>query len=98
MRDVLLAFCCGAAILLGISSLYLPEPGARTKPPGAAPYCLEVPFRPVATGPVAEKKKKPCEPACKAPQVCVDGTCCLPAVQHSPGSDASFAWVEESLR
>lgn len=96
MRDSFLAFLCGAAIFAGVSSLYLPDTGARPQPQDPAPYCMEV--QAVATGPVAEKKKKPCNPACKEPQVCVDGTCCLPAVQHAPGSSNSFAWVEESLR
>lgn len=27
----------------------------------------------------AEKKKKTCNPSCKSPEICVDGTCSLPA-------------------
>jgi len=31
-----------------------------------------------------EKKKKTCSPACKSPEVCVDGTCSLPASSTAP--------------
>jgi len=92
MRDYLLALCCAAAVFAGVVACFLP--GAR-RPVPAAPYCLELPVLPVA---LEAAPKKKCEPACTAPQVCVDGTCCLPAMQHSPGSSNSFAWVEETLR
>lgn len=32
----------------------------------------------------AEKKKKTCSPACKTPEICVDGTCSLPASSTAP--------------
>lgn len=32
----------------------------------------------------AEKKKKTCSPACKSPEICVDGTCSLPASGSTP--------------
>lgn len=83
------------AILALSTGLYWPRSRPRGSAPVAAPYCLELPVLPVALD-AAPKKK--CEPACTAPQVCVDGTCCLPAMQHSPGSSNSFAWVEDSLR
>lgn len=92
MRDYLIALCCAAAIFAGVVACFLPTHRA---PVPAAPYCLELPTLPVA---LEAAPKKKCEPACTAPQVCVDGTCCLPAMQHSPGSSNSFAWVEETLR
>jgi len=95
MRDTILAFACGLAILFGVSALYLPSSPGREPPPVSAPYCLDLPIQPVALDLI---KKKTCSPECKAPTVCVDGTCCLPAVQHAPGSCNAFAWVEESLR
>lgn len=94
MRDFFIAIACGLAVLFGISALYLPD-GPRPAAPVSAPYCLELPFLPVA---LEAAPKKKCSPECKAPTVCVDGTCCLPAVQHTPGSCNSFAWVEETLR
>jgi hypothetical protein len=52
----------------------------------------------------AKNKPKPkdCNPACKAPSVCADGTCVLPASRpaHMPGehSQAQMTWVLDSLR
>ena len=94
MRDYLLALCCAAAIFSGVVACFLP--GAR-RPAPAAPYCDEVQPQPVAVS-AAPPAAKTCDPACTAPQVCIDGTCCLPATSHSPGSNAAFAWVADSLR
>lgn len=32
----------------------------------------------------ADKKKKTCNPSCKSPEICVDGTCSLPASSTAP--------------
>ena len=37
-----------------------------------------------AEGETAAKKKKTCNPACKSPEICVDGTCSLPASSGTP--------------
>jgi len=95
MRDYLLALCCAAAVFAGVVACFLPA-GYRAPVP-AAPYCDEVQPQPVAVS-AAPTETKTCNPACTAPQVCIDGTCCLPAVSHSPGSNAAFAWVADSLR
>ena len=95
MRDYLLALCCAAAVFLGVVACFLPTHRA---PVPAAPYCDEVQPQPVVTAAVASAATKTCNPACTAPQVCIDGTCCLPATSHSPGSNAAFAWVADSLR
>lgn len=95
MRDYLLALCCAAAVFAGVVACFLP--GAR-RPAPAAPYCDEVQPVMVSAARTAPAETKTCNPACTAPQVCIDGTCCLPAVSHSPGSNAAFAWVADSLR
>lgn len=94
MRDYLIALCCAAAIFAGVVACFLP--GAH-RAPVPAPYCDEVQPHPVAVS-AAPAATKTCDPACTAPQVCIDGTCCLPATSHSPGSNAAFAWVADSLR
>lgn len=91
MRDVLLAFCCGVAILLGISSLYLPEvqraPAAPPAPARSVPMC-----------PAVVAGTKTCNPACKITEVCIDGTCCQPASGGHGTMMADSIWVADSLK
>lgn len=94
MRDKIGALALGCVLFVLSVAMYLP----RRHAPPAAPYCDEVqPVQPVAVS-AAPTEAKTCDPACTAPQVCIDGTCCLPATSHSPGSNAAFAWVADSLR
>ena len=42
---------------------------------------------------------KTCNPPCKSPQVCAEGTCALPANGHQePHSAAQVVWLYETLR
>ena len=95
MRDYLLALCCAAAVFAGVVACFLP--GAR-RPVPAAPYCDEVQPVMISATRTAPAETKTCNPACTAPQVCIDGTCCLPATSHSPSSSTAIAIVADSLR
>jgi len=80
----------GLLIALGLA-------GARPLPsPPPAPAA-----RPVAAPPrMLEAKSKTCDPACKAPEICADGTCAMPAnkVHGEPHSAAQVLWTFETLR
>ena len=93
MRDVLLAFVCGAAIIAGVSSLYLPEPAARPAAPAAPAPARSVPMCPAVVA-----GTKTCNPACKVTEVCIDGTCCQPASGGHGTMMAGSIWTADSLR
>lgn len=82
--DFLKAVLVAIAIWLGIASLYLPPVPPR-RPVILHPLCPAA----MAEG----KKDKPCSPACKGREVCVDGTCCQPA-----SSATVMLWAADSLR
>lgn len=88
------------ALLLGAAFAVPHRPWRR---PGAPPS-VEI------NDAEAKKKDKPCNPPCKSPQVCADGTCALPAAAPArrdvppPGARHGFElvsgspWIYDSLR
>lgn len=94
----------GAALLLLVVLT-----GLREVPTARPTHQVPVPDRFLeanneAANEEAKNKPKPkeCSPACKAPSVCADGTCVLPASRPAalPGehSEAQMTWVLDSLR
>ncbi len=105
----------GAALLLLVVLAGMREVPVRLPAPAVAPPApdriLEASNGEAANEEAKSKPKpKECNPACKAPQVCADGTCALPALQHSPAlqrsparlrvphSEAQVTWILDSLR
>ncbi len=105
----------GAALLLLVVLAGVREAPVRLPAPAAAPPApdriLEASNGEAANEEAKSKPKpKDCNPACKAPQVCADGTCDLPALQHSPAlqrsparlhgphTESQVTWILDSLR
>ena len=97
MRDKIGALALGFLLFALSVAVYLPRPHRAPVPAPPAPYCDDV--QPVAVSAAEPKASKACSPACKAKEVCVDGTCCQPAAApHSPSSSTAIAIVADSLR
>lgn len=92
------------AVFLGVCSLWLPDFDPDSKRPQCDPY------GPVVVSTTEAKEKKKCNPECKSPEVCVDGTCCLPACfppsyspptlearWREPHSALAGTWTSETL-
>lgn len=89
-----------ACALLLAASLLTPRPARIT--PAPAPGMRQIDSASAGAA-------KTCDPACKSPEVCVDGTCCLPA-QTSPAAATprphdpqgltltASPWLPDSLR
>lgn len=85
MLNRLKALGVGVAVFSGVVSLWIPDVDPAAKRPQCDPYGPVL----VSTDSEAKEKKK-CEPACVSPQVCVDGTCCLPACFPASYTPPSF--------
>lgn len=104
----------GAALLLLVVLAGMRDAPIASRPPALVPppdRILEANNGEAANEEAKSKPKpKDCNPACKAPQVCADGTCALPALQHSPAlqrsparlhgphTESQVTWILDSLR
>lgn len=62
------------AVFVGVCALFVPWP--QQVQPGASNTAPRNMLRTISDTKESDKK---CDPACKSPEVCVDGTCSLPA-------------------
>ena len=96
LRETIAALGCGAAVYLGIASLYYqPKPIDRDL---GIPREIQSPMCPALPVMQPVPKAETCNPACKITEVCISGVCCQPAGNWRGELIATGIWAADSLR
>lgn len=92
-KENIVALGCGAAVYLGIASLYY-----QPRPPIDRDFSIPSPMCPALPVMQPSPKAATCNPACKVTEVCVDGTCCQPATSWRGELITTGIWAADTLR